>query len=63
MAYAYALYEKKDRIAYITINRPESMNALHPDASREMREMFEDFRDDPLMINYPAEILFFFYSP
>lgn len=46
MAYEYVLYEKKDRIAYITINRPESMNALHPDASREMREIFEDFRDD-----------------
>ena len=47
MAYEYVLYEKRDRIAYVTINRPESMNALHPDASREMRGAFEDFRDDP----------------
>ena len=47
MAYEYALYEKRNHIAYITINRPESMNALHPDASREMRAIFEDFRDDP----------------
>ena len=47
MAYEYVLYEKRNHIAYITINRPESMNALHPDASREMRTIFEDFRDDP----------------
>ena len=25
------IYEVKDRIAYITINRPEAMNAMDPD--------------------------------
>ena len=29
MSYQYAIYEKKGHIAYITINRPEIMNALH----------------------------------
>ncbi|MDP6057321.1 MAG: enoyl-CoA hydratase-related protein, partial [Pirellulaceae bacterium] len=47
MTYRFARYEKRDHIGYITINRPESMNALHPDASRELRTIFEDFRDDP----------------
>jgi len=47
MAYKYAIYEKKDRIAYITINRPERMNALHPPALDEIEEIWNDFRDDP----------------
>ena len=40
-------YEKRDRIAYVTIDRPKSLNALHPPASIEMRRVFLDFRDDP----------------
>ena len=40
-------YEKRDRIAYITIDRPRSLNAIHPPASHEMRRAFLDFRDDP----------------
>ena len=40
-------YEKRDRIAFITIDRPERLNALHPPASLEMRRAFLDFRDDP----------------
>lgn len=47
MAYQYALYEKKNKIAYITINRPEVMNALHIPAIRELAEIWVDFRDDP----------------
>ncbi|HAL46894.1 MAG: enoyl-CoA hydratase [SAR202 cluster bacterium] len=47
MAYEYITYEKKGRLAYVTINRPERLNALHPPASAELREVFEDFRDDP----------------
>ncbi|HEX2174232.1 MAG TPA: enoyl-CoA hydratase-related protein, partial [Dehalococcoidia bacterium] len=47
MAYEYLLYEKRDRVATITINRPERLNALHPPANQEMRAVFEDFRDDP----------------
>ena len=47
MGYQYALYEKKSRIAYVTVNRPEVMNALHADANRELSEIWTDFRDDP----------------
>ncbi len=47
MGYQYATYEKKGRIAYVTVNRPEVMNALHADASRELSEIWSDFRDDP----------------
>ncbi len=44
--YQYALYEKKEHIAYITINRPEVMNALHRDANIELSEIFTDFKED-----------------
>ena len=40
------VYEKKGRIAYVTLNRPESMNAVDPDTSRELLRAFSDFRDD-----------------
>jgi enoyl-CoA hydratase/carnithine racemase len=40
------LYEKRDRIAYVTINRPEARNAVDPDVHRLMIEAWEDFRDD-----------------
>jgi enoyl-CoA hydratase/carnithine racemase len=40
------LYEKRDRIAYVTINRPEARNAIDPDVHRLMIETWEDFRDD-----------------
>jgi enoyl-CoA hydratase/carnithine racemase len=46
MAYKYIIYEKKARIAYITINRPEVMNALHPPAHQELSDIWRDFRDD-----------------
>ena len=47
MSYDFILYEKKERIAYVTINRPERLNALHPPANAEMLEAFSTFRDDP----------------
>jgi len=40
-------YEKEGRIAIMTINRPEAMNSLSVDVSREMHEAMVDFRDDP----------------
>ncbi|MBI4642116.1 MAG: enoyl-CoA hydratase/isomerase family protein [Candidatus Tectomicrobia bacterium] len=47
MAYEFIRYEKKDHIAYITINRPEVMNALHPPANEELSDAWTDFgRDD-----------------
>jgi len=40
------LYEKRDRIAYVTINRPEARNAIDPDVHRLMIEAWDDFSDD-----------------
>ena len=46
-AYRFASYEKDGRVATITLNRPEVMNALHLEAHLELKEIWEDFRDDP----------------
>lgn len=40
------LYEKRDRIAHLTINRPEARNAIDPDLHRLLIEAWADFRDD-----------------
>jgi enoyl-CoA hydratase/carnithine racemase len=40
------LYEKRDRIAYLTINRPEARNAIDPDVHRAMIEAWADFAED-----------------
>ncbi|HJM89748.1 MAG TPA: enoyl-CoA hydratase-related protein [Dehalococcoidia bacterium] len=47
MAYKYAIYEKRDRIAVITLNRPEVLNALHPAVSEELAGIWDDFAEDP----------------
>lgn len=47
MAYEFITYEKKGRIAYVTINRPDRLNALHPPANAELYDAFSSFRDDP----------------
>ena len=40
------LYEKRNRVAYITINRPEVMNCVDFDTASRLIEVWEDFRDD-----------------
>ena len=40
------LYEKRNRVAYITINRPESMNCVDPPTASELVAAWQDFRDD-----------------
>jgi enoyl-CoA hydratase/carnithine racemase len=40
-------YQKRNRIAYVTINRPEVMNALHPPANEELARVWDDFAADP----------------
>jgi len=46
MSYDFVIYEKRDRVAHVTINRPEVLNALHPDASRELSAVWDDFAED-----------------
>ena len=41
------IYEKKDHIAYLTINRPEAMNALDIPTWVEMDDACEDFHQNP----------------
>src|SRR5512135_53523 len=47
MGYEFITVEKKEHISIITINRPEVMNAIHPPASREMDDAFNEFATDP----------------
>jgi enoyl-CoA hydratase len=43
----YVLYEQKGAVAYITLNRPERMNALGHDLRRELMNAFSTVRQDP----------------
>lgn len=40
------LYEKRDRIAYLTINRPEARTAVSPEVHRAMIAAWADFDAD-----------------
>src|SRR5436190_17433775 len=40
------IYEKRERIAYLTINRPEARNAIDPEVHGAMIDAWADFRDD-----------------
>ena len=40
------LYEKRDRIAWVTLNRPQVKNAVDPEMHEELCRIWADFRDD-----------------
>jgi len=46
MSHQYIIYEKRDRIAYLTIDRPEVMNALNPPALEELSRVWQDYMAD-----------------
>ena len=43
---ANVLYEKKNDIAYVTVNRPKVLNALNTPTWKDLRTAFADARDD-----------------
>jgi enoyl-CoA hydratase/carnithine racemase len=47
MNFEFIRYEKRDRIAFLTLNRPEVMNALHPPCHEELDRALNDFAADP----------------
>jgi enoyl-CoA hydratase len=40
------LYEKRNRIGYVTLNRPEALNALDDDTNAELWSIWDDFAGD-----------------
>lgn len=40
------LYDKRDRMAFVTLNRPEAKNAVNPEMHEELCRIWMDFRDD-----------------
>src|SRR3990170_2330632 len=44
--YEKIVYQKEGRLALITINRPERMNAIDAQTSSELNQAFTDFRDN-----------------
>lgn len=47
MDFETIIYEKKDAVALLTINREKQLNSISAQVSREMQTAWEDFRDDP----------------
>jgi enoyl-CoA hydratase/carnithine racemase len=46
MSYEHVIYEKQGHVAYVTLNRPERMNALDEHSHEELIEIFDDFAAD-----------------
>lgn len=47
MEFQFIKYEKRGRIATVTFNRPDLMNAVHPPANAELSQAWDDFAADP----------------
>ncbi len=43
---AVLIYEKRNRVAYLTLNRPESMNAINGELREALTEAWNDFNND-----------------
>ena len=47
----FCIVEKADHVLTVTLNRPERLNALHPPASAELGQVFDDYaKDDDLWV-------------
>src|SRR5436853_1120377 len=49
MTFSNILFEKKNRIAYVTVNRPKVLNALNMATMDELRAAFHDIKNDKSM--------------
>ncbi len=47
MGYQDLIYERKGHISYLTLNRPERLNALSPPMQRELWDALKEFKNDP----------------
>ena len=47
MSEPFVKYEKRARVLWVTLNRPEVMNALHPPCHDELEAIWNDFAADP----------------
>ena len=43
------LFEKKGPLAYVTVNRPERLNACDFETYQLLTEVWSEFRDDPVL--------------
>jgi enoyl-CoA hydratase/carnithine racemase len=43
------LYEKRGAVAYVTLNRPEMLNAVDREMSDRLVEVWQEFADDPTL--------------
>ena len=46
MNFENILLEKKNKIAYVTVNRPKVLNALNMATMEELRAAFHDIKND-----------------
>lgn len=46
LAYENILFERRDNIAIVTINRPKALNALNFDALKELSQAFDEIKED-----------------
>ncbi len=46
-SYEFIRYEQQGHVVWITLNRPEVLNAIHPPMSAELTDAWEQFRNDP----------------
>lgn len=40
------IYEKKNRVAYVTLNRPHRLNAITPQMNEELQQVWADYNED-----------------
>jgi len=46
MTMAVVLYERREHVVVITLNRPEALNAITPELTRELGEAWQRFESD-----------------